>query len=80
MEKENYNPYNDIKVIFDDKEVSMYEVLTPESAKYFGGDRYSDDWGSIYRNGDLYFVVDKIGDKIYSIFNQKNKPSDSEKI
>ena len=32
----------------------------PISAKYFGGDRFAgSNWGSVYRNGDLYFIIDK---------------------
>jgi hypothetical protein len=76
MENGNYNPYNDIKVIYDDEYVSIYEVMTSESAQYFGGGDYGVKWDRLYRNGDLYFIVDKIGDEIYSIFNQNGEPTE----
>jgi hypothetical protein len=74
MEKEKYNPYDeDVEVIQDDENVKVIEVLTLKSAQYFGSDFYGEDnWNNHYRNGDLYFIISKKDDSLYSIFNDKD--------
>ena len=71
MEKGKYNPYDeDVEIIQDDENVKVVKVLTKNAAQYFGTDFYGDDnWGSHYRNGDLYFIIGKKDDKLYSIYN-----------
>jgi hypothetical protein len=71
MEKGNYNPYDeDVKIIQDDENVKVIEALTLKSAQYFGTDFYgNDNWNRHYRNGDLYFIISKKDDSLYSIFN-----------
>ena len=71
MEKGKYNPYDeDVEIIQDDENVKVIEALTLKSAQYFGTDFYgNDNWNSHYRNGDLYFIISKKDDSVYSIFN-----------
>jgi hypothetical protein len=71
MEKGNYNPYDeDVEIIQDDDNLKIVKVLTLKSAQYFGSDFYGEDnWNRHYRNGDLYFIISKKDDSLYSIFN-----------
>ena len=71
MEKGKYNPYDeDVDVIQDDENVKIVKVLTLNAAQYFGTDFYGkDNWGNHYKNGDLYFVIGKKDDSLYSIYN-----------
>lgn len=74
MEKGNYNPYDeDVEIIQDDDNLKIVKVLTLKSAQYFGSDFYGEDnWGRHYRNGDLYFIISKKDDSLYSIFNDQD--------
>jgi len=74
MEKGKYNPYDeDVDVIQDDENVKIVKVLTLNAAQYFGDDFYGKDhWGNHYKNGDLYFVIGKKDDTLYSIYNDDN--------
>ena len=74
MEKENYNPYDeDVDLIQDDENVKVVKVLTLKSAQYFGTDFYgNDNWERHYRDGDLYFIISKKDDSLYSIFNDSD--------
>jgi len=74
MEKGKYNPYDeDVDVIQDDENVKIVKVLTLNAAQYFGDDFYGKDhWGNHYKNGDLYFVIGKKDDSLYSIYNDDN--------
>jgi hypothetical protein len=71
MEKGKYNPYDeDVDVIQDDENVKIVKVLTLNAAQYFGDNFYGKDhWGNHYKNGDLYFVIGKKDDTLYSIYN-----------
>jgi len=71
MEKENYNPYDeDVDLIQDDENVKIVKVNTLNSAQYFGSDFYgNDNWERHYRNGDLYFIISKKDDGLFSIHN-----------
>ena len=74
MEKENYNPYDeDVDLIQDDENVKVVKVLTLKSAQYFGTDFYgNDNWERHYKDGDLYFIISKKDDSLYSIFNDSD--------
>jgi hypothetical protein len=74
MEKGKYNPYDeDVEVIQDDDKVKIVKVLTLNAAQYFGSDFYgNDNWGRHYRDGDLYFIISKKDDSLYSIFNDED--------
>jgi hypothetical protein len=74
MEKGKYNPYDeDVVVIQDDDKVKIVKVLTLNAAQYFGSDFYgNDNWGRHYRDGDLYFIISKKDDSLYSIFNDED--------
>jgi hypothetical protein len=74
MEKGKYNPYDeDVDVIQDDENVKIVKVLTLNAAQYFGDNFYGKDhWGNHYKNGDLYFVIGKKDDSLYSIYNDDN--------
>lgn len=71
MENGKYNPYDeDVEIIQDDKNIKVVRVTTLKSAQYFGGEFYGEDnWNGHYRNGDLYFIIGKKDDKLYSIYN-----------
>jgi len=74
MEKGKYNPYDeDVDLIQDDENVKIVKVNTLNSAQYFGSDFYgNDNWERHYRDGDLYFIISKKDDSLYSIFNDSN--------
>jgi hypothetical protein len=74
MEKGNYNPYDeDVEIIQDDDNLKIVKVLTLKSAQYFGSDFYGEDnWNRHYRDGDLYFIISKKDDSLYSIFNDQD--------
>jgi hypothetical protein len=74
MEKGKYNPYDeDVDLIQDDENVKIVKVNTLNSAQYFGTDFYgNDNWERHYRDGDLYFIISKKDDSLYSIFNDSD--------
>ena len=74
MEKGKYNPYDaDVDIIQDDENVKIVKVNTLNSAQYFGTDFYgNDNWNSHYKDGDLYFIISKKDDSLYSIFNDSD--------
>jgi hypothetical protein len=74
MEKGKYNPYDeDVDLIQDDENVKIVKVNTLNSAQYFGTDFYgNDNWVNHYRDGDLYFIISKKDDSLYSIFNDSD--------
>lgn len=74
MEKGKYNPYDeDVDLIQDDENVKIVKVNTLNSAQYFGSDFYgNDNWERHYRDGDLYFIISKKDDSLYSIFNDSD--------
>ena len=74
MEKGKYNPYDeDVDIIQDDENVKIVKVNTLNSAQYFGTDFYgNDNWERHYRDGDLYFIISKKDDSLYSIFNDSD--------
>ena len=56
-------------VIFENNNFIFMEILDANSAKYFGGKDFYDSWSRKYRNGDLYFIIDRINyDDSISIF------------
>jgi hypothetical protein len=71
MEKGKYNPYDeDVEIIQDDDNVKIVKVYNLKSAQYFGTDFYGkDNWERHYRNGNLYFVISKKDDSVFSIYN-----------
>jgi hypothetical protein len=75
MEKGKYNPYDEgVEVIQDDDKVKIVKVLTLNAAQYFGSDYFygNDNWSRHYRDGDLYFIISKKDDSLYSIFNDED--------
>lgn len=77
MEKENYNPYDDdVKIIVEDEEMKLVEVLTKDAAIDLGGEFYGENWDDKYNYGNLYFLISpKKSYPLFSIHNEKDSPS-----
>jgi hypothetical protein len=73
MENGEYNPYETSKIIYEDDKVKFIEVFDSMAAKYFGGWEYDTNWNDKYREGDLYFIIDGVGDGDYSMHNVDGK-------
>jgi hypothetical protein len=60
MDELENDAYIESEIILENSKYLIVMVNGPISAKYFGGDRFAgSNWGSVYRNGDLYFIIDK---------------------
>ena len=71
MDELENDAYTESEIILDNSKYLIVMANGPISAKYFGGDRFAgSNWGSVYRNGDLYFIIDKENrENSASIFN-----------
>jgi len=60
MDELENDAYTESEIILENSKYLIVMANGPISAKYFGGDRFAGgNWGNIYRNGDLYFIIDK---------------------
>jgi hypothetical protein len=60
MDELENDAYTESEIILENSKYLIVMANGPISAKYFGGDRFAgSNWGSVYRNGDLYFIIDK---------------------
>jgi hypothetical protein len=60
MDELENDAYTESEIILENSKYLIVMANGPISAKYFGGDRFAGgNWGSVYRNGDLYFIIDK---------------------
>jgi len=76
MDELENEAYTESEIIFENSKYLIVMANGPTSAKYFGGDRFAGgNWGSRYRNGDLYFIVDKENrENSASLFNPNYGP------
>jgi len=60
MDELENDAYTESEIILENSKYLIVMANGPISAKYFGGDRFAgSNWGRVYRNGDLYFIIDK---------------------
>lgn len=71
MDELEKDAYTESEIILDNSKYFIVMANGSISAKYFGGDRFAgSNWGKVYRNGDLYFIIDKENrENSASIFN-----------
>lgn len=76
MEELENEAYSESEIILENSKYLIVMVNGPSSAKYFGGDRFTgSNWGKVYRNGNLYFIIDKENRKnSVSLFNPNYGP------
>ena len=76
MDELENDAYTESEIILDNSKYLIVMANGPISAKYFGGDRFAgSNWGKVYRNGDLYFIIDKENrENSASIFNPNYGP------
>lgn len=76
MDELENDAYTESEIILENSKYLIVMANGPISAKYFGGDRFAgSNWGKVYRNGDLYFIIDKENrENSASLFNPNYGP------
>jgi hypothetical protein len=46
-------------IIFENDEYLFMEILNAGTARYYGGEDFSKNWARTYREGDLFFLINK---------------------
>jgi hypothetical protein len=76
MDELEHDAYSESEIILENSKYLIVMANGPISAKYFGGEGFSKgSWGNRYRDGDLYFIVDKEDrENSASLFNPNYGP------